>query len=1006
MYKLSWLFSPRRVMILVLLLVAVMVGCMAGPRVKSAPGPSFSQEQYLELSRKGDESFSLMHLYGWRRAEEYYEKAYGMNATPELRDKRFLTLCLIALREKEEQVVNPRVYEKLDELGDFPRSPKQELLAGMVNHYRSLGVIRNPLQRIAAKEKRGVDVSLFDIKNSPLDLYLYLQCVDYYAYNLQEYNGELVELLKRDHIVDFMKQYEMSPLFVYLNPKAIQNREKEVEEKNPGFAEFFVRQGNVLFKENKLKKAGNYYQNALSLIPDYPNAINAMGNIYYFTVKDFQTALDYYSQTLELDALNPVALFGKGVTLHYLEKYMESNEVLQFMLENQEMYHGEANYYMGYNWFHMKDPVKTRQYVEQAKKLMPESGEVFFLSGLVYYQAEEYKKAEEDFLHTLWDRSFSPCFSLYYIGMIKAKGQDWSFFKDFNDSIGCFNTASAGMERWLAGIDLMDIEEEQKIWMKSRERQKLDEYKQNAQVLSSQMTTIMETNKEGLQAYRKQQKEGLFNKVKEALEKNPGQLNARIKDGATYLQQAVENGHLELVNYLIARGADVNLKDVNGYTPLHWSVLLGRVDIARRLIESGADVNVKTNQNMTPLHDAAYNGNKGLVELLLASGARLDERDGSGYSPLSLAIEHNQVDILELLKPLHVCITKGDMGLLRELIEKYPGQLNALDEKSRTPLHIAAELGATKAAWELIEAGAEINARDLDGYTPLELARRNNQEEMVGLLLSRGAYLSNEEILTNKLGEKEAITWYLGGNGWAIKTKNYFLVFDYIPRIKHPGQVLPKEPLLANGQLNPREISSEQLVILESRRLLNVGIELPIMELEKELKNITYISQDKPAKSPGHYSISSGETLKIKDLVVSAFKSTDNNIGFLVCVDGLVIIHGGNHLNWEESNWNVFSTGINDLEALLQGRGVDIMFLQLPLGAEKMGVAGPYQKGINYAVERLKPRVFIPLIDDGSESVARWFIKENDAKKSKTQFISPVSRGDRLVYRGGQMGTN
>ncbi len=51
----------------------------------------------------------------------------------------------------------------------------------MVQHYRSAKVFRNKKKELKAEYKEYVDIALFDIENSPLDLYLYLYLTQYYS---------------------------------------------------------------------------------------------------------------------------------------------------------------------------------------------------------------------------------------------------------------------------------------------------------------------------------------------------------------------------------------------------------------------------------------------------------------------------------------------------------------------------------------------------------------------------------------------------------------------------------------------------------------------------------------------------------------------------------------------------------------------------------------------------------------------------------------------------------
>lgn len=72
-------------------------------------------------------------------------------------------------------------------------------------------------------------------------------------------------------------------------------------------------------------------------------------------------------------------------------------------------------------------------------------------------------------------------------------------------------------------------------------------------------------------------------------------------------------------------------------TPLHKAVAAGDKDLVERLLAEGAEVNAKDNHNQTALHRAATFGNKELAELLLAKSAEVNAQDNNGKTPLDLA---------------------------------------------------------------------------------------------------------------------------------------------------------------------------------------------------------------------------------------------------------------------------------------------------------------------------------------------------------------------------------
>ena len=74
----------------------------------------------------------------------------------------------------------------------------------------------------------------------------------------------------------------------------------------------------------------------------------------------------------------------------------------------------------------------------------------------------------------------------------------------------------------------------------------------------------------------------------------------------TPLHNAAHNGHKEIAELLIAKGANVNAKMDNGFTSLHWAAIApnaheGHKEVAELLIAEGADVNAKDTFSETPL---------------------------------------------------------------------------------------------------------------------------------------------------------------------------------------------------------------------------------------------------------------------------------------------------------------------------------------------------------------------------------------------------------------------
>jgi len=97
---------------------------------------------------------------------------------------------------------------------------------------------------------------------------------------------------------------------------------------------------------------------------------------------------------------------------------------------------------------------------------------------------------------------------------------------------------------------------------------------------------------------------------------------------STRFHQASRTGDIKLLQSLIAKGANVNERDLNEWTPLHEAAHNGKIEAAELLISHGADVNVKDKDGWTPLFLAMPSGNKDLIALFVDNGADVNIKCG------------------------------------------------------------------------------------------------------------------------------------------------------------------------------------------------------------------------------------------------------------------------------------------------------------------------------------------------------------------------------------------
>jgi len=178
-------------------------------------------------------------------------------------------------------------------------------------------------------------------------------------------------------------------------------------------------------------------------------------------------------------------------------------------------------------------------------------------------------------------------------------------------------------------------------------------------------------------------------------------------------------------------------------TWLHLAAEAGFNEVILSLLKKGLDIDAVMCDKGTPLHDASANGHKDTVKLLVERGADPLARDESGWTAMHWAI-HSVLPMI--VKALISCFTVNNQR--KKLLEI----LNAKNDTGATPLHFSAtsdEEENLKISRLLIKAGAQVDARDKDGDTPLLVAVRKDSGLQARFLIGCNADLR----LKNQQGE-------------------------------------------------------------------------------------------------------------------------------------------------------------------------------------------------------------------------------------------------------------
>jgi len=216
--------------------------------------------------------------------------------------------------------------------------------------------------------------------------------------------------------------------------------------------------------------------------------------------------------------------------------------------------------------------------------------------------------------------------------------------------------------------------------------------------------------------------------------------NSRDVLGGTPLLTASWLGNASVVSLLLSHGADANaIHREAGASALEYAVLKGRADIVQSLLAAGADVEKKYRGGQTVLHLAAARTSVTVLDQLIAARGNLAATDDLGNTPLDDAVLHNRPECVRSLL---------DHGASLHYLHPADG---------RGALHEASVKGYAPIVNLLISRGADPALRDRSGQTPLDLALDYKNAAVVALLLKLGRTMSGSQASGDQAMESAAL---------------------------------------------------------------------------------------------------------------------------------------------------------------------------------------------------------------------------------------------------------
>jgi len=229
--------------------------------------------------------------------------------------------------------------------------------------------------------------------------------------------------------------------------------------------------------------------------------------------------------------------------------------------------------------------------------------------------------------------------------------------------------------------------------------------------------------------------------------------------GTTPLHAAVSRGNIPMVDAILSTEADVNIQDTNGRAPLHLATEDAQL-IQHLLSRDDINIDIPDAKGITPLMQTVATGSTDAIAALIMGGADVDAQGKDGktavfFLALREGIEKTIVQTLvnagadlshqddkgnNILHILALAKESEDVKSSISQLSEHGVPVDQKNNQGHTPLIVAAMTGKPKTATDLLNAGANPNAKDAIGMTALHYA---STPQVTSAVLEKGGSLNS-----------------------------------------------------------------------------------------------------------------------------------------------------------------------------------------------------------------------------------------------------------------------